>query len=149
MKLSKVLSSKGRIGKIFTISSEATLSEAAKIFSDNHIGALLVKDKDSFLGIITEKDIIRICSYESEFYKITVSEVMTVDVIYADINTHIRDAMRIMGKNSIRHLPVKDGDEIVGVVSIGDILEELYEEDEVALRDVGDLGGAMNRNNVF
>ncbi len=149
MKLSKVLSEKQGSGEVYTIGSDSTLKEAAKLFCKYHIGALLVKDKDRYIGIITERDVIRMCCYESEFYNIKVTELMTEGVIYCKDDDTLDYALRVMGTHNIRHIPIIQNKEIVGVVSVGDILKELYEEDEIVLHDIADLTGITVRNKVY
>jgi len=149
MKLSKILSEKGNKGEVFKISEASTLSQAAQLFCKFHVGALLVTQDDRFVGIITERDIIKMCCYESEFYNIKVTELMTEDVVYCKMDDEVEYAMKVMGRHNIRHMPVTEGKEIVGVVSIGDILSELYEADEIVLHDIADLTGATSRNKVF
>ena len=149
MKLSKIISEKQDKCQVITIEESSTLTQAAKLFCKHHIGALLVKKNNKYVGIITERDIIKMCSYESEFYKINVTELMTEEIISCNISDDIQHALKIMTTHNIRHIPVYENDEIIGVISIGDILKQLYEEDEIVLHDISDLTGSTSRNKVF
>ena len=149
MKLSKILSEKKCKEEVYSIEGSATLTEAAKLFCKYRIGALIVKKDDDVVGIITERDIIRVCSYESEFYKISVSEFMTEDIVYCNADDDVHDALKIMAKHTIRHIPVLDNGNLVGVISVGELIHELYKESEITVHDIGDLSGANSRNKVF
>ena len=149
MKLSKILSEKSCKGKVFTVDESATLSLAAQLFYQHHVGALLVTQGERYVGIITERDIIKMCCYESEFYNIKVTELMTEDVVYCKADDEVEHAMKVMGRHNIRHIPITEGKTIIGVVSIGDILSELYAADEIVLHDIADMTGATSRNKVF
>jgi len=149
MKLAKILSEKSSKGEVFSIADTATLTQAAKLFCLHHVGALLVKQGEKFVGIITERDIIRMCSYESEFYNIEVTELMTEDIVTCKADDDVQYALKVMNTHSIRHIPIAEGKSIIGVISIGDIIQELYNEDEIMIHDIADLTGGSSRNKVF
>ena len=148
MKLSKIISEK-RKEEVYTIEDTATLTQAAKLFCEHRIGALLVERDGAIVGIITERDIIRICSYEAEFYNIKVSELMTEDIVYCNVDCDIHDALKIMARHKIRHIPITDNGNVVGVISIGELIQELYKESEATVHDIADLTGSNSRNKVF
>lgn len=149
MKLAKILSEKSSKGAVFSIADTASLTQAAKMFCQHRVGALLVKQDEKIVGIITERDIIRMCSYESEFYNIQVTELMTEDVVTCKSDDDVQYALKVMNTHDIRHIPITDNNTIIGVISIGDIIQELYNEDEIVIHDIADLTGGSSRNKVF
>ena len=149
MKLSKILSAKSDENKVLSIVDTASLTAAAKLFCEHHVGSLLVKRNDEYIGIITERDIIKMCTYKSEFYHMQVTEIMTEDMVTCELDNDVDHVLKVMAKHNIRHIPVADEDVIVGVITIGDILKELYEEDEIVIHDIADLSGANSRNKVY
>jgi len=150
MKLAKILSEKHEKDEVYTIDSSSCLKDAAKLFCQHRIGALLVKDPDGkYTGIITERDIIKMCCFEAEFYNIEVTELMTEEIVCCKYDDDVDYALKVMGRHKIRHIPVVKGKDIVGVISIGDIIQELYEEDEIVIHDIADMTGANSKNKVF
>lgn len=114
-----------------TISPSKTLREAAKIMQKEHVGALLVKEKDSIIGILTEQDIVRkgVASSGNTALK-KVKEIMETNLTTTTPDEDIFEALRIMRDYNIRHLPVMHQGKFVGLVTLKDILKiepDLYE----------------------
>lgn len=130
MKIKDILKTKG--GEVITIEMEKTVHEAIKVLVKHNIGALLVLDKkETLVGIITERDILRECADRSGLLKKTkIKEVMTKDLIIGVLDDEIEYTMGIMTKNRIRHLPILDNNNIVGVISIGDVVKAQLHETE-------------------
>jgi len=89
------------------------------------------------------------CCFEAEFYNIEVTELMTEEIVCCKYDDDVDYALKVMGRHKIRHIPVVKGKDIVGVISIGDIIQELYEEDEIVIHDIADMTGANSKNKVF
>ncbi len=144
MKIQKILSEKKN--EIHTIGSGESLKKAAQIFSKNHIGSLLVinpkSENSDIIGIITERDIINTLCYEDAFYDLKVDAVMSNELIIAEADDNVDYIMRLMTQKRIRHIPIVDEGQVIGVVSIGDIIKSLHIDDEIKIRSLGDyLGG--------
>ena len=111
---------------VHTISSNISLSEAAKIMSSRDVDTIIFMDKKKILGIMTENDMMENFSKGK-----TVKDVMIDKVITIDANERVEDALEIMKKRKIKHLPVVDAGELVGIVCMEDIAlhsEELEED---------------------
>ncbi len=123
MKLKDILDIKN--GKVVLIKKGKTVYDAIKILVEQNIGALLVVEKSGNLaGIITERDILRESAERDNLLRKTkVEKVMTKDLIIGLPEDDIEYIMGILTKNRIRHLPVLDGGNIVGIISIGDVVK--------------------------
>ena len=122
---------------IWTIHPEASVYEALRLMADKDIGALLVMERDTLVGIFSERDYARKVILQGKTSKDTpVREIMTYKVIYVDINQSIEDCMVLMTEKHIRHLPVLEENKLVGVVSIGDIVKEIIAEQEFVIEQL-------------
>lgn len=129
MDIKDVLELKGS-QKVLTVKPSATLREVVKMLCDLNIGALIVREgQGEILGIISERDILHQCGEEADFSKVVVSDVMTKNVITVDSDKDMKVAMELMCTARVRHLPVVDGGEIHGIVTIGDVVKTMRESD--------------------
>jgi len=116
-------------GDIYSIGPGATVFEALKMMADHNTGALLVMSEGKVDGIISERDCIRRVELHGRTSKDTsVSDIMTSKVLYAQVNQTIEECVAIMIDKSIRHLPVFDGDELIGLISVRDALNEMVDQ---------------------
>jgi CBS domain-containing protein len=123
MRVSDVLSSKGS-GTIFTIKPEATVSELLDALAEHNVGALVVShDGTTMLGIVSERDVVRKLRDVEEPRSVTVEQIMTSDVQVCAPDDSFGSLMTIMTERRVRHVPVLDGEELVGVLSIGDAVK--------------------------
>lgn len=112
--------------KVWTIEPGASVYEAIALMADKEIGALVVFRGNKVVGIVTERDYARKIILHGKSSKETqVGEIMTKQVIYVNPEHTIEECMALMTKKHIRHLPVLDGDNLCGMVSIGDIVRVL------------------------
>jgi CBS domain-containing protein len=119
---------------VFTIAPEATVFEALEMMAKHNIGALLVMTGDEIKGIVSERDCIRKVDVQGKHARDTkVSEIMTSDVITVDANQPLEDCMSLMIDKNIRHLPVCEGKELLGVLSVRDVLKEVIEVQQMML----------------
>lgn len=119
--VSEILSHKGT--NVWSIEPEATVFEALELMSDKNVGALLVIEHDRLIGIITERDYSRKVVLKGRSSKETaVREILSGQVIQVNPTHTIEECMRLMTTHRVRHLPVLDGNRIVGVISIGDLV---------------------------
>lgn len=102
---------------------DATLRECSKLMVDNNIGSLLILDGKKIIGIISETDFMRFIVEGLDFNSVKVKEVMNKNVITISPNKDIVDAMRLMKQYDIKHLPVVQRGEIIGILSVKDILK--------------------------
>jgi len=133
MKLVKhLLDSKGR--NIISIAEGASVLDAIKIMAERSIGSLLVMDGDELMGIVTERDYARKVIVKGRSSKSTqVGEIMTVDVCTASIDQTVNDCMTIMTERRIRHLPVVENGKVVGLISIGDLVQAIIADQQQAI----------------
>jgi signal-transduction protein with cAMP-binding, CBS, and nucleotidyltransferase domain len=125
----KVLSIKGE--KTWSIAPHATAYEALQLMSDKEVGAILVLEKGEVVGIFTERDYARKLILKGKFSKDTaVRELMTQEVLYVDPHNTIDDCMVLMTNNRVRHLTVLDNGQLVGIVSMGDMVKHIISDQE-------------------
>jgi signal-transduction protein with cAMP-binding, CBS, and nucleotidyltransferase domain len=131
MKLVKhLLDTKGR--HIISISPDASVLDAITLMADKSIGSLLVMDSDEkLLGIVTERDYARKVIVKGRSSRETrVSEIMTVDVMTAAMDNRVDQCMELMSNRKIRHLPVVDGNRVIGLISIGDLVQAIIADQQ-------------------
>ena len=121
-RVSDILRGKGT--QVFQIESSATVFEAIKQMVDANIGALLVTDGGEIVGIMTERDYLRKIAVQGRTSHDTkVGEIMSAPLVYVTPQTTVEESMAIMTDRRIRHLPVVDNEDVVGVISIGDVVK--------------------------
>lgn len=120
--LGALLERKGR--QIHSVTPAATVLDAIALMSEKSIGAVLVIEGQKLHGIMSERDYTRKVILQGRSSKDTcVEEIMTREVVVAPPEMTVEDAMRLMTGNRIRHLPVSAGGDIIGIVSIGDLVK--------------------------
>ena len=131
MMVANILEVKGT--EVMTVRPSDTVRNVARRLVQENVGALVVSSGDSTLdGIISERDISRgVAIYGENICSLRVSDIMSQGVVTCSPDDAISDTARMMTERRIRHIPVKDGSHIVGIISIGDILK--YRLDEVML----------------
>ncbi len=126
MKVSEILRSKGN--KIFSVTGDISVYEALKIMGEKNIGALLVMQDEKLKGIISERDYARKIILKGKTSRDTlVKEIMTEKVISVLPDDNIEKCMELMSGKRIRHLPVLKNDEVLGVISITDVVTAIIE----------------------
>jgi CBS domain-containing protein len=123
MLVSDILRTKG--AAVMTVRSDDSALCLAKRLKSERVGAMVVSDDGTSLdGIISERDVAYgLAAHGSDLYRVTVSDLMTKAVITCSPRDTIAEVTRVMTQRRIRHLPVKDGEKLVGVISIGDVLK--------------------------
>lgn len=131
-----VLESKA-VRDIYSIGPDETVFEAIKLMSERRIGALLVMEGDALTGIISERDYLRKVAPLGRSSKTTlVKEIMTPNPITVELNERMEHCMEFMIEKRIRHLPVMEAGELTGVVSIGDLLVNVLEDQKKMIRQL-------------
>jgi CBS domain-containing protein len=123
-RVSDILRNKGR--NVLEIEATETVFEAIKRMVEANVGSILVTDGGQIVGIMTERDYLRKIALEGRASRETqVGEIMSSPLVYVTPQTTVEETMAVMTDRRIRHLPVVEGDpeEVVGVVSIGDVVK--------------------------
>jgi CBS domain-containing protein len=130
MLVNDVLKAKGR--RVISIGPEATVKEALALFVENNIGSLpVVELSGQLIGIFTERDVLFGDHYDFErFHHKLIKEVQTSNPVTCSPKETLAEAMGKMAKHKVGQLPVVDGSELVGLVSVGDLIEALNEQIE-------------------
>jgi CBS domain-containing protein len=122
-----------------SISPNDTVFDAVKLMSDKNIGALLVMDGDRLVGMFSERDYTRKVVLKGKSSKSTaVQEIISKPVISVGPGHSVEECMRLMTEHRIRHLPVLEGDKVVGIVSIGDLVNWIISAQNLALSQMED-----------
>jgi CBS domain-containing protein len=121
-----------------TVSPNDAVYDALKKMADNDVGALLVLDGERLVGIFSERDYARKIILQGKASKDTrVSEIMSDKVLYVTLDRTVSECMAIMSEKHFRHLPVLDeNQQVVGIVSIGDMVKETICEKEFIIRQL-------------
>lgn len=122
---------------IFAIAPDASVLDCVKLLAEKSIGAVLVMDGERLVGIISERDYARKVVLQGRSSKDTqVREIMTADVISVTPHQTNEECMALMTEKRVRHLPVVDGDKVIGVISIGDLVRNIIEEQQAAIQEL-------------
>jgi CBS domain-containing protein len=133
--VAQILDAKGR--EVWSIDPDATVYEAVRLMADKGIGALLVMKDGELAGIVTERDYARKIVLEGRSSRKTpVREVMTTRVLFVQPDQTVAECMALMTDKRTRHLPVLDSKRVVGVVSIGDLVKSVIEEQQVVIEQL-------------
>lgn len=125
--LRDVIRKKG--GDVYSIPPDATVFEAMKMMADQNTGALLVMSDGKVEGILSERDCVRRVELHGRSPKDTpVSEIMTAKVLYGQMSQTVEECVAVMIDKSIRHLPVFENGELIGLISSRDVLKEMIDE---------------------
>ena len=131
----QLLEEKGH--NILSISPDSMVFDALKLMAEHRVGALVVMAGDRLTGIISERDYARkVILHGKSSHDIPVREIMTRHVVTVSPSQTVDQCMALMTSKRIRHLPVIDGDRIVGVVSIGDLVKEVIADQQQTIRQL-------------
>ncbi len=128
---------------VWNISPEATVFDAIKLMAEKNIGALPVMSHGRLAGIFTERDYTRKVALAGKTSKQTlVREIISTDLVTVDPQESVEECMRLMTEHRIRHLPVLQNDELVGIISIGDLVNwTISAQDAVIAQMESYIGG--------
>ena len=122
---------------VHTITPAASVFDAVKLMSEKNIGALLVMEGEEVAGIVTERDYARKIILMSRSSKETpVREIMTSAVMYVHPTQTSEECMVLMTENRMRHLPVMDGNQLVGLISIGDLVKAIISDQQFTIEQL-------------
>lgn len=127
-KVRNILQAKGN--QVFSVEPTTTVYRAIELMSEKNIGGLIITDADGkMLGIFTERDYARRVILQGRSSKDTlIGEIMTSDPVTVSSDNSIEDCMKLMTGRFIRHLPVVDNDCLCGMISIGDVVRSIMDE---------------------
>lgn len=128
MNVRSILKSKG--SNVVSVDAQETVSAAAQLLANHRIGALVVgNESGDIVGIFSERDIVAgIAKHGASVLAQPVSDLMTHDVVFCKPSETLVEVMGKMTDRRVRHLPVVDGDRVLGVVSIGDVVKQRIAE---------------------
>lgn len=131
----EILKAKGH--DVWTVTPDASVFDALKLMADKNVGALVVLEEGRLVGIVSERDYARKLVLKEKFSKDTlVREIMTSRVIYVRPEQTIEECMALMTDKHIRHLPVLAEDQLIGIVSIGDLVKSIISEQEFMIQQL-------------
>ncbi|HTF20862.1 MAG TPA: CBS domain-containing protein [Chryseolinea sp.] len=134
-KVKHILQTKGNA--IFAVEPSITVYEAIEVMCEKNIGGLLIVDESRLVGIFTERDYARKIILKGKSSKETpIGDIMTSNLITVNSETSIEECMQVMVSCKIRHLPVVDDGELSGIISIGDVVRSVIDEQKVIIHQL-------------
>ena len=126
--------SSGNSNTLWSVKPDDTVFEAIKVLAEKGVGALIVMEKGKLVGIVSERDYTRKIALQGKNSKeALVKDIMTANVLVVSPQTRTRACMAIMSEKNIRHLPVVDGDTVVGMLSIRDLMNDIIADHEFTI----------------
>jgi CBS domain-containing protein len=133
--LKQLIDAKG--GQVWSIRPDAKVFEALQLMAQKDVGALLVMDGSRLTGIMSERDYARKVILQGKSSQdMAVRDIMTADVVRVDPSRTVEECMGLMTMRRVRHLPVCEGDKLIGLVSIGDLVKEVIAEQEQTIKQL-------------
>jgi CBS domain-containing protein len=130
-----LLESKGK--EVYAVAPDASVYEAIQQMADKNVGALVVLKGSELVGIVSERDYARKVILKDRSSRDTaVNDIMTPTVITVSIDATVDECMRLCTDGRLRHLPVRDGDRVVGVISIGDLVKAVIAEQKQTINQL-------------
>jgi len=134
-KVTHILDAKGR--EVWAVAPDTSVGEALALMAEKNCGALLVLSEGNVAGIVSERDYARRVELEGKTAAGTlVSEIMTADVEYVDPEQTAEECMALMTEGRLRHLPVFADGDLTGIVSIGDVVKAIMEEQGLVIEQL-------------
>jgi len=133
--IQQILNAKGR--PVLSTRRNATVYEALSVMALYEVGALVVLEEGNLIGMFSERDYARkVILHGKASREIHVGEIMTTRVLCVRRDSSIEECMALMTDKRVRHLPVVEGTEVVGMVSIGDVVKAMLDEQEFVIRQL-------------
>ncbi len=133
--IDEILKSKG--SQVWSIDPGATVFDAIKLMAEKNVGALLVMKGEKLVGIISERDYTRKVILKGKSSRDThVSEILSGRVIYVPPAHPVEECLRLMTEHKVRHLPVLENDKVVGIISIGDLVNQVITAQSSAIQQL-------------
>jgi CBS domain-containing protein len=119
---------KGKGSQVYSVTPQATVLNALELMAEKGIGAVLVMEKDRLVGIFSERDYARRGVLKGRGVESTIDAMMTSPVFAITADRSLEDCLAVMTDRHIRHLPVVEGEKVIGVISIGDVVKFVIDE---------------------
>ncbi len=133
--INEILEHKGNA--VWTVSPDNTVFEAIQLMSEKNVGALLVTERGKLIGIVSERDYTRKVALKGKTSKdLRVREIISDQVVSVTPQHTVEECLRLMTENRVRHLPVLDGETLMGVVSIGDLVNWIISAQSTTIRQL-------------
>ena len=133
--LKQLLEAKGR--DVYSIAPDALVFDALKLMADKGVGALIVMEGGRIAGILSERDYARkVILHGKSSHDIQVRDIMTSKIITVHPGQTVEECMALMTEKRIRHLPVTEGERLIGVLSIGDLVKEVIAEQQQTIKQL-------------
>jgi CBS domain-containing protein len=133
----KLLEEKKQEENVYSVATTDNVLQALKVMADADTGAVLVSEGDQYVGIFTERDYARDGELKGQLAKDTQIKGVMSQILYSvKPETTVHDCMELMTKYHIRHLPVVSNARVIGLVSIGDVVRAVKDEDESTINDL-------------
>lgn len=133
----RILKEKGK--EVYSIAPTATVYEALVLMAQKEIGALIVVEGSKLVGLFSERDYARkVILHGRSSKQLKVDEIMSAPVVHVDIHCTVDDCMKVMTDKRCRHIPVLDEERIVGMVSIGDLVNWIMTKQDKTIHDLED-----------
>jgi len=133
--VSELLQSKG--ASVWTVAPETMVFDAIQVMADKNVGALVVAEADKMVGMISERDYTRKVILKGKSSKSTpVRDILSEKVVSVLPETTVQECLRLMTRSRVRHLPVLEGEKLVGIVSIGDLVNWVIEAQSSAIQQL-------------
>ena len=127
--IGQLLDRKGH--EVWSIGPDASVYEGVETMAEKGVGALLVMEGKRLVGIISERDYARKVVLKDRSSRETrIAEIMTTQLVHGTPHQSVQEGLSVMTEKRIRHLPIMNGEELVGVVSIGDLVKEIIAEQQ-------------------
>ncbi len=124
-------------GGIYSVDPDAPVLDAIKLMAEHSVGALLVMKGQQLIGVVSERDYARKVILRGLASSNTpVRQIMSSPVVTIEPGKSVRDCMQVMTDRHIRHLPVAEADRVIGVLSIGDLVRAVLEEQQQQIEDL-------------
>lgn len=131
-KIYEILAAKGN--QVWSVASDQLVYTAIEIMAEKEVGALVVTERDSLVGIVSERDYTRKVILKGKSSReILVKEIMTAKVVVAHDQLKVDECLAMVVKFKVRHLPVMDGDNVIGMISSGDLVKAIIDEQKFVI----------------
>ncbi len=125
--------------QVWSVAPETSVKDSLKLMADKDVGALLVMTNEKIAGIFSERDFARHMVGVDELSEaMKINDLMSQPVYFANPDQSIEECMAVMTVKRFRHLPVLEGDQLIGLISIGDVVKQLISEKETAIKGLED-----------
>jgi CBS domain-containing protein len=127
----------GQENQVWSVSPGDSVHDAVELLVEKNIGALLVMEKDKLVGLLSERDCARkTLLSDLPASETTVESIMTSQVVYAKLTHTINECMALMTDKHIRHLPIMEDDEVICMISLGDLVKTVISEQQMIIEQL-------------